>query len=185
MGWGQALRQQLRGRSEVLNLAAPGFGTRRFDSERWSGVQRAMRAGSLLLMQFGHIDALPDVQQHAPAEGLYREMLQRFVERARSAGAHPVLVTPVATYGFMHGKIQGIHADYAQAVRSLARQTATPLIDLAILSSMTMEREGEERVRAWFMVTHDGKDKVHLTTTGAFAIAKLVQEALVHQGILR
>jgi len=177
-GWGQALSAQLEGRAKVLNYAVPGNSTRRFAAEHWHKVRSNMTAGDQLLIQFGHVDASADPNRHAAPDGLYRTLLTQFVTVAQLAGAYPILITPIARFVFTKGKVLDTHGRYLDVVREVAVATGSGLIDLALLSTQAMEKMGEIDARLWFMVAHDGVDAVHLNTTGASAIAKIVATAL-------
>ena len=68
--------------------------------------------------------------------GTYKWYLKQFIDLARSKGAIPVLVTPVARIKFDNGKIvgdNGCHGknfEYVHAVRQLAKEEDCLLIDL-------------------------------------------------------
>lgn len=182
-GWGQSLREILRGRAQVLNFAVPGRSSRLFAEQHWPDVRAHLGPGDGLLIQFGHVDALPDPVRHTEAWGDYRDHLRRFVDEARARGARPVLVTPVARYAFSEaGAAIDTHGPYAEAMRALAAEAAVPLIDLARSSAQALESLGPERARAWFMLAHDGVDRVHLSQTGADAVARQVAAALPAAG---
>ena len=68
--------------------------------------------------------------------GTYKWYLKQFIDLARSKGATPVLVTPVARIKFHNGKIVGDYGchgknfEYVNAVRQLAEELDCLLIDL-------------------------------------------------------
>jgi DNA sulfur modification protein DndE len=183
-GWGQALRQILHTRAKVLNFAVPGSSTRRFAESHWPAVRSKLVPGDLLLIQFGHVDALPDTTRHTEPFADYSKLLQQFINESREMGAQPVLVTPVARYKFEHGHQVDTHGSYPVAMRKVASINVVPLIDLTEASSRALQQLGESRARAWFMLTHDGHDAVHLNRTGANEVAGIVQKALVQAQLL-
>ena len=183
-GWGQELRQILHTRARVLNFAVPGSSTRRFAERYWPGVRSKLVAGDLLLIQFGHIDALPDTTRHTEPFADYSMLLQQFISESREMGAQPVLVTPVARYKFEQGHLVDTHGNYPVAMRKIASINDVPLIDLTKASSQALEQLGESRARAWFMLSHDGRDAVHLNRSGALEVAGIVQKALVQAQLL-
>lgn len=183
-GWGQGLRQALRGRAEVLNRAVPGMGTRRFLREVGSALWSDLAPGDALLVQFGHIDALPDTPRHASLTD-YQAALAHIVQMARAQGAQPVLVTPVAMCRFARGRVIRTLAPYAQAMLQVAQTLGVPWIDLAEMSAQRMEQIGEAAARSWFMVAHDGHDTIHLSRAGALAMGAMVEDALVRLGVVR
>jgi lysophospholipase L1-like esterase len=99
-------------------------------------------------------------------------------------GAQPVLVTPVARYKFKQGQLVDTHGSYPEAMRKVATINGVPLIDLTQASSQALEQLGESRARAWFMLSHDGHDAVHLNRTGAYEVAGIVEKALIQARLL-
>lgn len=183
-GWGQALRTRLGSRATVVNHAIPGSSTRTFADEHWPRVRSRLQNGDLLLIQFGHVDALPDPERHTEPDGLYRTLLLQFVTEAIAAGARPILVTPVVRYKFASGKLIDTHGMYLQAMRKVGVETGVLVVDLAQRSAEAIGQIGEGQARFWFMIAHDGHDEVHLTLAGANAMAAIVQAELERTGIL-
>jgi DNA sulfur modification protein DndE len=187
-GWGQALRARLGSRATVINHAIPGSSTRTFASGHWQRVRSRLQNGDLLLIQFGHIDALPDPERHTEPDGLYRKLLLQFVSEAIAAGARPVLVTPVARYKFASGKLIDTHGKYLKVMREVGAEAGVLVVDLAQRSAEVIGQMGEGQARTWFMIAHDGHDEVHLTWAGANAVAAIVEaeleRALLGQNVL-
>lgn len=77
--------------------------------------------------------------------GTYKWYLKQYIDFARSVGATPVLVTPVARVKFSGGEIiggAGLHGDnfaYVEAVRQLAEEENCLLIDLFAESKTMLE----------------------------------------------
>jgi lysophospholipase L1-like esterase len=183
-GWGEALRAQLQHWGLVINSAVPGSSTRTYAEICWPGVVTRLRKGDLLMIQFGHNDARADGDRFAHPQGLYRQLLARFVVEARQAGAYPMLATPIPQFRFLQGRVVDSLGAYSDVVRQLATQLHLPLVDLAILAAHEMELAGEAAVRRWYMVDVDGQDTVHLTTLGSARIATLAKLELERQGLL-
>lgn len=183
-GWGQALRTRLGSRATVINHAVPGSSTRTFANEHWPRVRSYLQRGDVLLIQFGHVDALPDPERHAEPDGLYRKLLLQFVSEAIAAGARPVLVTPLVRYKFASGKLVDTHGKYLQVMREVGAEAAVLVVDLARRSAEAIGQVGEEQARFWFMIAHDGHDEVHLTLAGANAMASIIEAELERTGIL-
>ncbi len=93
-------------------------------------------------------------------------------------------MTPVERYQFAHGHVVESHGSYPDAMREVAQVNLVPLVDLAHASAQALERLGDKRARAWFMLTYDGRDMVHLSPIGAEAVAALVEAALLKSRIL-
>ena len=81
----------------------------------------------------------------AYGSGTYKWYLKQYIDFARSVGATPVLITPVARVKFSGGTIiggAGLHGEnfaYVQAVRQLAEEENCLLIDLFAESKIILE----------------------------------------------
>ena len=84
-------------------------------------------------------------EYYAYGSGTYKWYLKQYIDFARSVGATPVLITPVARVKFSGGNIiggAGLHGDnfaYVQAVRQLAEEENCLLIDLFAESKTMLE----------------------------------------------
>ena len=84
-------------------------------------------------------------EYYAYGSGTYKWYLKQYIDFARSKGAIPVLVTPVARVKFSGGEIiggAGLHGAnfaYVQAVRQLAEEEGCLLIDLFAESKTMLE----------------------------------------------
>ena len=84
-------------------------------------------------------------EYYAYGSGTYKWYLKQYIDFARSVGATPVLVTPVARVKFSGGEIiggAGLHGDnfaYVEAVRQLAEEENCLLIDLFADSKEMLE----------------------------------------------
>jgi hypothetical protein len=56
--------------------------------------------------------------------------IARYVSETRAKGATPVLVTPLARRQFKAGKLDNDLVPWADAIRKIAAETGTPLLDL-------------------------------------------------------
>lgn len=87
-------------------------------------------------------------------KGSYKWFLKQFIDVAREHGAIPVLVTaPARTVFDTTGHIKdgaGLHGGndfcYIRAMRQLAQETHTPLLDLFAASVALFEKVGEDKV---------------------------------------
>lgn len=84
-------------------------------------------------------------EYYAYGSGTYKWYLKQYIDFARSVGATPVLITPVARVKFSGGTIiggAGLHGEnfaYVQAVRQLAEEENCLLIDLFAESKTILE----------------------------------------------
>lgn len=188
-GWGQALGSFVTDDVEILNRAVSGRSTRDYRTlGHFDTTMAELRAGDLLLIQFGHNDQkAEDPARYADATVDFPAGLRRFVSAARAAGATPVLLTPVARRTFdEQGRAVDTHGAYAAAVRDVAAADKVALIDLAQRSMDWIEALGPEASKAYFL--HDPvvglADDTHFHHRGAIAVACLVVGDLIAQKLL-
>ena len=174
-GWGTMLRCAIDDQTTVDNRAIAGRSTRSFINEgRLDAIARDIRAGDTLLIQFGHNDANRQKPERYTSVPDYKILLRRYIATATGVGARAVLLTPVTRRNWSNGRITPSFPEYSGAVREVARETGTPLIDLDTLSERWVERTGEEESRRFFL-----PDDTHFTELGARRIADIVATGLV------
>ncbi|MCH5286903.1 MAG: rhamnogalacturonan acetylesterase [Christensenellaceae bacterium] len=192
-GWGQVLGELIPGVT-VVNAAMPGRSTKSFLSEgRLKAIEREIRPGDLMLIQFGHNDGSDLVWRHTDPYTSYFNNLSIFVDTARLCGAVLVLLTPICRRNFVDGRLTPTHGDYPDAVRLLAAQRSVPLIDMCALSHAHVSSLGEEASRALFMHVEPGvypdypdgcTDNTHTRRAGAEAWARMVAAELRRLGLI-
>ncbi|WP_318531698.1 rhamnogalacturonan acetylesterase [Sphingomonas parva] len=189
-GWGQFLGCALDGSVAVRNHAVGGRSTRTFIGEkRLERIADEIRPGDTLLMQFGHNDAnRVKIERYADPLGAYRTNLIRMIAVAKSAGAQPVLITPVTRRNFENGRVLADFPAWSNAVRGLAAELDVPLIDLERDSGAWVEQAGAEGSKRLFL--HYSKtdgvaafpegiaDDTHFSEIGARGIAEIVARDL-------
>ncbi|WP_386066167.1 cupin domain-containing protein [Tahibacter sp. UC22_41] len=187
-GWGQELPGFVDASVEVRNRAQSGRSARSFIEQGWIyDVARDLRAGDLLLIQFGHNDEkADDPARYDEPQQAFPLWLRQYVELARAVGATPVLLTPVARRHFVAGRAIDRHGPYAQAVRALARREQVALIDLGASSLRWLSGLGEDASRAFYLHVPEQnlRDDTHFHQRGAAAVACLVVQGLREQGLL-
>jgi lysophospholipase L1-like esterase len=130
-------------------------------------------------MQFGHNDQKP--VNKVPLD-LYKKLLVTYIEKARAAGATPVLVTSMFRRNFdANGKIVDTMAGYPDAMREVAREKGVALIDLNAMSRTLFEAMGPEASLKAFMhypanafpnQTEAISDDTHFNSYGAYELAR-------------
>jgi DNA sulfur modification protein DndE len=192
-GWGQLFPQFLLPGIQVQNHAMNGRSTKSFIKEgRWDTVMSRMRKGDYVLIQFGHNDQkVEDTNRSAPANGLYKENLIRFVNDTRKKGGFPVLMTPVMRRKFDEkGKFVDQHGDYPGVVKEVAALLKVPMIDLHKSSEALIVKEGVEGSKRLFLhiptqhfKNYKGKeeDNTHFSEYGAASMASLVCQSIIDQ----
>jgi lysophospholipase L1-like esterase/mannose-6-phosphate isomerase-like protein (cupin superfamily) len=186
-GWGQVLGEFLD--LPVENRAISGRSTRSYaDEGHLAALGETLRAGDLLLIQFGHNDQkAEDPRRYADPQHDFPQGLRRFLALARERGAVPVLLTPVARREFdAEGRVRDTHGDWAAAARRVAVEEAVPLLDLDAASRRWLQALGVEGSLAYYL--HEPAialaDNTHFHRRGALAIACLVAEALTAQQLV-
>ncbi len=183
-GWGQQLQTFLDERQVVVrNHAKSGRSARSFIEEGWfEGVKQGLRAGDVLLIQFGHNDAKQEApERYNEPRDAFPRWLMRYITLARDAGATPILVTPVARRKFDHGQLLDTHGLYAEAVRQLAQREGVGLIDLTASSMDWLRALGDDASKAYYMhvPAQQQADDTHFQQRGAVMVACLVVDGWI------
>jgi lysophospholipase L1-like esterase len=188
-GWAQALPVFLRPEIGVVNAALSGASSKSFaDLGRLDLILAAIRRDDLLLVSFGHNDEkTEDPTRYTEPWTTFQIYLRLYLDGARAAGAHPVLVTPVERRRFTADGVAYLsHGEYPDAMRALAVDTRTPLIDLTALSFALWSSLGPEATKGYFLWLADGaspnypggvSDNTHFQAHGAIEVARLVAKA--------
>lgn len=193
-GWGQLLPRMFKAGVAVDNRAVSGRSAKSFISEgRLERLAAELRAGDYLFIQFGHNDAKKDEPRYTSPFTTYKECLLSYVEAARTAGAHPVLVTPVQRRRFgPDGKLENTHGEYPAAMKELAGEQGIPLIDLGEKSRRLFEAYGPGKSKELFMWCYPGeylghpagvKDDTHFQVKGARVLAEEIVQGIREAGL--
>jgi lysophospholipase L1-like esterase len=164
--WGQMLPRFFKPDVAVANHAESGETlANSLRAQRFAKVFSLMKPGDYLLVQFGH----NDMKNHASnALEVYRADLKQVVERTRSLGGIPVLVTSMERKnGIDHDTLMG----YPQAVRDVAREEKCALIDLNAMSRVLYRALGDDLGKAF-------QDGTHHDNYGSYELAKCVVEGI-------
>lgn len=178
-GWGQMLPHFFRDDIAVANHAESGETLKSFLAElRLEKILSTLRSGDWVLIQFGHNDQKTQwPQTYAAADSLYRQYLHVYIAEVHRRGATPILVTSPERRNFdKRGKIVPSLAEYANAMKVVAKETKVALIDLNAKSIRDYETLGEERAARTF--AFGGQDRTHSNELGAFELAKRVVEGI-------
>lgn len=194
VGWGQVLGEYLPGIS-IVNLAKAGRSTKTFlEENRLQPAAEQGSPGDLMIIQFAHNDENEKKpERYVPAWTGFRENLRFFVRFARERGMVPVLMTPICMRIWENGALQPTHGEYPEAMRSVAEETGTALIDLYTESFRIVETMGEEESKTLFMYHTPGRhperpegqeDNAHTRRPGAERFAACAARLLAEQGLL-
>lgn len=187
-GWGMPFHNFFDSTLIVDNRAQNGRSTRTFIAEgRWKAVMQTLTKGDYVLIQFGHNDEVPTKRSYTPPEQFTRNLIT-FIQDARSRGAIPILLTPVARRHFdSTGQLIDTHSVYGPLVLQTAKEEKVPCIDLQKMSMELLRKWGPEASALLFNQLEPGehphypegvKDNTHFNELGARKMAQLVLHAL-------
>ncbi|KRA71815.1 lysophospholipase [Caulobacter sp. Root656] len=154
-GWGGAFcATRVTSNVACVNLGRGGRSTKTYRTEgSWTLALGEMKGGpfaeTYVLIQFGHNDAYGRAERLTDLKTGFPENLKRYVAEAHAAGARPVLVTPLSRRQFKDGRLVDDLVPWAQAVRAVAAETGTPLVDLNARSAEAAQALGSLKAAAW------------------------------------
>lgn len=164
--WGQMLPRFFKPEVAVANYAQSGESIRSsLSSGRVEKVVSLLKPGDYMFVQFGH----NDMKSKDPnALSKYAADLTALIGRSRAKGAIPVLITSMER---KHGIEKDTLAGYPDAVRKVAAQTDTTLIDLHRMSKLLYKGMGADIDKAF-------QDGTHHTVYGSYELAKCVIQGI-------
>ncbi len=183
-GWGMMFQNFLDDSIKVINYAQNGRSTKSFiDRGLWDNVKANLKPGDWLFIQFGHNDAKEsDPERYAAPFGAYQDNLRLFVRTAKSMGARPVLLTPVARRWFKeNGLDRNCHTDYPAAMAQVAQEENVPLLDITTATLDWLEGLGDEASRQYFMISTGKDDNTHTVASGARKVTEIICEKIKGQ----
>lgn len=148
-GWGPSFcAYHVSSFAACLNLARGGRSSRTYMQEgSWDLARREAQVAGYgrvwILIQFGHNDQ-PGNSRSTELAQEFPGYIRRYVEDAREAGAIPVLVTPLTRRSFVDGKLANDLVPWADAIRKVAAETDTPLLDLNADSAAAVQAMGQQ-----------------------------------------
>lgn len=181
-GISQAMLWYLKDSVEMKSFAQNGRSTKSFLGEgRLSSIEKEMKLGDFLFIQFGHNDEKDDPERHTDPETTFPENLLCFIEAARNKGAHPVLITPIARRLFSEQGVflPGSHGAYPEAVIRTGKRAEVPVIDLTNITEKYLAFVGDLASKAYFMWPGDN---THLKPEGAVLMAGFLCQELKKLG---
>ncbi len=188
-GWMQIMPQFFNGDVVVHNAARSGRSSKSFRTEgHWKPVIEQVKAGDYIFIMFGANDQKPDTARHTDPTTTYRQNLLNYIKETKAKGAYPILFTSLVRRNFgKDGKLVDTYGEYVATVRSLAKETNVPLIDLNQKSADLVTKYGPEESKKLFLYIEPGKfsklpegkkDDSHLCVFGATEIARLAAQGL-------
>lgn len=173
-GMAQVLELFLKPDVRVLPYGKNGRSTKSFlDEGLFAPVREQLKPGDFLLIQFGHNDEKDDPARHTEPFGDFQENLRFYIRATREAGAHPLLITPIARRLFdeQGNFLPDSHGAYPAAIRQLGALECVPVADLTALTEDFLARLGDEASKPLFVWP---KDNTHLKYDGAVQMTALL-----------
>lgn len=160
--WGQMLPRFFKPDVAVANHAESGETVANsLRAQRLKKIFSLMKPGDYLFLQFGHNDMK---NRATNALEIYKSDLKQIVERTRSLGGTPVLVTSMERKA---GVETNTLAGYPDAVHEVAKQENCALIDLNTMSKIFYKALGADLGKAF-------QDGTHHNNYGSYELAKCV-----------
>lgn len=193
-GWGEEIRPHFDlGKVNIVNRAIGGRSSRTFITEgRWEAIVNELKAGDVVIMQFGHNDASPvnekvldkSTRARGTIKGIGEETeevdniltkkhevvhtfgwyMRKYVNEAKAKGVRTVICSPIPRNTWdKEGKVVNRNnTGYGLWARQVAEQTGADFIDLNDLIASRWEKMGKEAVAPLF---HG--DSTHTSPEGA------------------
>ena len=187
-GWGQCLAEALGGGVQISNHAVGGESTKSFiDSGKWDKLMNETVRGDIVMIYFMGNDQKTDEAHATDPATTYRDNLRKFLSDVRGKGAVPVLVTSVLRRLFhSNGTPQRNMGEYPDAMRAVANETNTPLIDCEEWSYNWLNGLGLEGSEPYYVTNKrypEKMDNSHFTDKGAEIVAEFIASELVRLGV--
>jgi lysophospholipase L1-like esterase len=180
-GYGLGFCANLADNLVCINDAKGGASTKTYYQEGYWDKALADKP-DYMLIQFGHNDE--ESKEHLPRQTNlqteYPANLKRFVDQARAHGITPVLVTPLTRrYYEADGKIHSDLLAHSEAMKKVAAEEHTPLIDLQADSIAYLDTLTEAQGQALGITKKDDHgntipDKTHLNYEGSYVFGRMV-----------
>ena len=197
-GWGERIAAFFdTTRINIVNNAIGGRSSRTFFTEgRWAAVLAQLKAGDLLLIQFGHNDGArigdPAGKNRGSVPGIgaetvedtrpdggkeqvhsYGWYLSRYIQDAQAKGAKVVVLSPVPHKDRWQADQPRDFDDYAAWGAQVARAQGADFVDLTLRVAEAYREVGAARVDSFF-----ADARTHTNEAGAIFNATQVVQAL-------
>lgn len=193
MGWAQPLQEYFTPAcATIQDEALSGRSSKSFfDEGDWAPIKAALRAGDIVLIQFGHNDEkTDDPTRFTDPFTTYEMYLSIYIDDAIAKGATPILLSSINRNDWTNAALDDTHGNYPVAVRQLAAAKKVALVDATALTKTFFTRIGQTATTALFMDLAPGQfpnypngntDDTHLQDKGAHTIAQLLLADMYRQ----
>ncbi len=196
LGWGDPFIAYFdTGRVNVVNRARAGRSSRTFQAEGlWDKVLSEIKAGDVVLIQFGHNDGgsidQPPARGSLPGLGEETKIvtkadasqetvhtfgwyMRKYVADTKAKGATPVILSLTVRNIWKDEKVERGSGQFSVWAATIAQLQQTEFIDLTTIIADKYEKIGQEKVKELF-----GPDHTHTSPSGAELNASLVVAGL-------
>jgi lysophospholipase L1-like esterase len=148
-GYGDAFCARVIRSDTCINLAKGGRSSGSFRAEgRWDEVQGLLKGASAyratyVLIQFGHNDQPGKPGRSTDLVTEFPANMARYAQEVKALGGVPVLVTPLTRRSFKNNVLENNLAPWAAAIRKVASEQQTALLDLNADSYAAVQAMGE------------------------------------------
>lgn len=204
-GWGVPFAEFFdHEKVNIANRARGGRSSRTFITEGlWDGLLAEVKAGDIVLIQFGHNDggainaeppgstrplrargSLPGVGEESEAIDnvltgrpevvrTFGWYLRRMVADVRSKAATPILLSPTVRNLWAEGKVERGPGHFRGWTRLVAEQTGVPFVDVSRILADQYQELGQEEVGGFFTRDHTHTNPAGARFTAAAVVAGL------------
>ncbi|MHA6484865.1 rhamnogalacturonan lyase family protein [Paenibacillus sp. strain BS8-2] len=175
-GWGETLGGFFDlDEVSIDNRAVGGLSSKTFLTGGYlNDLLLDVHVGDYLFMQWSHNDSTPSRPERYLTPEQFKVYLETYIDGAVQRGAIPVLVTPVNRRDFTGDVLNKSFPEYVTAMKEVAQETNTLLIDLNQASWEVFQELGPEGTKSIFLWVDGKEDNTHLQMNGAIKTAELV-----------
>jgi lysophospholipase L1-like esterase len=148
-GWGPGFcAEVVKPQVTCLNMAKGGRSSSSYRQEgSWDQVMKVLKtpgnfAVTYVLIQFGHNDQPGKPGRSTDLATEFPVNIRRYVDEVISAGAKPILVTPLTRRSFREGKVKDSLGPWADATRKVSVEAHVPVLELNADSLAAVEKMG-------------------------------------------
>jgi lysophospholipase L1-like esterase len=196
-GWGEPLTAYFdQSKINIVNRAVGGLSSRTYFTGFWNDTRAMIKAGDIVIMQFGHNDSSP-VNDSSRARGTLRgageEMqeidnlltgqretvhtyswyLRQFIADTKAKGATPIVCSPIPRKSWADGKVNRNAGSYGGWAREAAQKENVPFINLNEIVAQKYDDIGSEEVEKFFADAHTHTNLAGAELNAAGVIAGL------------
>jgi lysophospholipase L1-like esterase len=147
-GWGPGFCADVTAQGTCINLAKNGRSSSSYRAEgSWTKVMDLLKSGgsysdTYVLIQFGHNDQPGKPGRSTDLATEFLANLRGYVTDVKSAGAKPVLITPLTRRTFKNGQLKNDLGPWGDADKKVGIEENIPVLDLNTESAAAVQKMG-------------------------------------------